>query len=54
MLGLKMKLADLGFGDGELERAAEIATASPYPNPAPVTYDGVLALLRRAQAGLRP
>ena len=53
-LGLKMRLADLGFSESELERAAKLATASPYPNPAPVTYSGVLALLRSAHAGLRP
>ena len=53
-LGLKMKLADLGVSEGDLERAAKIALDAPYPNPAPVTYDGVLALLKRAHAGLRP
>jgi len=53
-LGLKMKLADLGVPEGDLERAAKIALEAPYPNPAPVTYEGVLALLRRAHAGERP
>ena len=53
-LGLKMRLADLGVPAGDLERAAKIALEAPYPNPAPVTYEGVLALLRRAHAGLRP
>jgi len=53
-LGLKMKLADLGIAEGDLERAAKIALDAPYPNPAPITYDGVLALLKRAHAGLRP
>jgi maleylacetate reductase len=53
-LGLKMKLADLGVPESDLERAARIALEAPYPNPAPVTYDGVLALLRNAHAGLRP
>lgn len=53
-LGLKMKLADLGVPAGDLERAASIALEAPYPNPAPVTYEGVLALLRNAHAGLRP
>jgi len=54
ILGLKMKLADLGVPEGDLERAAKIALEAPYPNPAPVTYEGVLALLRNAYAGLRP
>ncbi|MEX2241404.1 MAG: maleylacetate reductase [Burkholderiales bacterium] len=53
-LGLKMKLADLGVPASDLERAASIALEAPYPNPATVTYEGVLALLRRAHAGLRP
>lgn len=53
-LGLKMKLADLGVPAGDLERAARIALEAPYPNPAPVTYEGVLALLRNAHAGIRP
>jgi maleylacetate reductase len=53
-LGLKMKLADLGVPEDDLERAATIAMQAPYPNPAPVTYEGVLALLQRAHAGVRP
>ena len=53
-LGLKLKLADLGVPEGDLERAARIALEAPYPNPAPVTYEGVLVLLRNAYAGLRP
>jgi alcohol dehydrogenase class IV len=53
-LGLKLRLADLGVPEGDLERAASIALEAPYPNPAPVTYEGVLALLRNAHAGLRP
>jgi len=53
-LGLKMRLADLGFPEQDLERAAQLATAEPYPNPAEVTREGVLALLRRAYAGQRP
>jgi maleylacetate reductase len=53
-LGLKMKLADLGFGEADIARAAKIATDAPYANPAAVTYEGVVTLLERAQAGLRP
>jgi len=53
-LGLPMKLADLGVPEGDLERAAKIAMEAPYPNPAPLTYEGVLALLRNAHAGVRP
>ncbi len=50
-LGLKMRLADLGLQEADLEKAAKLATDAPYPNPAPLTYDGVLALLRNAFAG---
>jgi maleylacetate reductase len=53
-LGLKMKLADLGVPAGDLDRAAKLAVEAPYPNPAPITYEGVLALLRDAHAGRRP
>lgn len=53
-LGLQMKLSDLGVPEGDLERAAKIAMEAPYPNPAPVTHEGVLALLRNAHAGVRP
>jgi alcohol dehydrogenase class IV len=53
-LGLKMRLADLGMPEADLERAARIASESPYPNPAPVTYEGLVTLLRAAYAGVRP
>jgi alcohol dehydrogenase class IV len=53
-LGLKMKLADLGVKEADLERAARIAVDAPYPNPAPLSYEGILALLRSAHAGARP
>jgi alcohol dehydrogenase class IV len=53
-LGLKMKLADLGMPEAELERAAQLATQAPYPNPAPLTYQGILALLKDAFTGRRP
>jgi maleylacetate reductase len=50
-LGLRLRLADLGLKAADLEKAARLATSSPYPNPAPVTYDGVLALLHNAYNG---
>jgi maleylacetate reductase len=53
-LGLKMKLADLGVKSADLERAAELATQSPYPNPAPIEKAAVLALLEAAYTGRRP
>jgi len=53
-LGLKMKLADLGMREGDLERAAQLATQAPYPNPAAIEYAQLLQLLRNAFAGRRP
>jgi maleylacetate reductase len=53
-LGLKMKLADLGMREADLERAAKIATEAPYPNPAAIAYAQVLELLKNAFAGRRP
>jgi alcohol dehydrogenase class IV len=53
-LGLKMKLADLGMQEADLERAAKIATEAPYPNPAAIEYADVLELLQNAFAGRRP
>ena len=37
-----------------LPHAARIASDSPYPNPRPIEYAGVLALLRAAHEGSRP
>ncbi len=53
-LGLRMKLADLGMKEGDLERAAQLATQAPYPNPAAIEYAQVLELLKNAFAGRRP
>jgi len=53
-LGLKMRLSEIGMRQADLERAARIATENPYPNPRPVEYRGVLALLRGAYEGRRP
>jgi len=53
-LGLKMALRDLGMPESGLERAAKIATSSPYPNPRAVEYAAVLELLRGAFSGQRP
>ncbi|UXY24261.1 maleylacetate reductase and hydroxyquinol 1,2-dioxygenase domain-containing protein [Streptomyces cynarae] len=47
-------LRELGLAEDQLQRAAELATASPYPNPRPVTQDGIEGLLRDAWAGVRP
>lgn len=47
-------LRDLGLAESDLTRAADLATARPYPNPRPVTATGIAALLREAWAGDRP
>ncbi len=52
--GIYDKAQMLGMKQSDLPRAASLATGSPYPNPAPVTYDAVLALLRGAYEGRRP
>jgi alcohol dehydrogenase class IV/protocatechuate 3,4-dioxygenase beta subunit len=47
-------LRELGLAAADLTAAAELATAKPYPNPSPVTREGILALLEDAWAGKRP
>lgn len=47
-------LRDLGMAEADLARAADLAAATPYPNPAPLTREGILGLLRHAWAGDRP
>ena len=53
-LGLRMRLADLGMKAADLDRAAELATQAPYPNPAPVERPAVRVLLEAAYTGRRP
>ncbi|CAN0269702.1 unnamed protein product [Discosporangium mesarthrocarpum] len=53
-IGAPTALKDLGLEEGDLDRAAEIATASPYYNPQPVDRNGVRALLDAAYHGRRP
>jgi maleylacetate reductase len=47
-------LRDLGLAEADLDRAASLATERPYPNPAPLTRDGIRELLQHAWAGDRP
>jgi maleylacetate reductase len=47
-------LRELGMAEADLDRAAELAVGTPYPNPAELTRDGLRALLGRAWAGERP
>jgi alcohol dehydrogenase class IV len=53
-LNLETRLSAIGMREADLERAAKIALESPYPNPRPVEYEGVLALMRAAYEGRRP
>ncbi|NRB04768.1 MAG: maleylacetate reductase, partial [Rhodobacteraceae bacterium] len=47
-------LRDLGLAEADLDRAAELATTKPYPNPHPVTREDIRALLQAAWAGDTP
>ncbi|GAA2000054.1 maleylacetate reductase and hydroxyquinol 1,2-dioxygenase domain-containing protein [Catenulispora subtropica] len=53
-LGGPLSLRELGMAEEDLARAAELATAEPYPNPRPTTRDEISALLHDAWAGRRP
>lgn len=53
-IGAPMSLAALGLHESDLDRAAAIAVGSPYPNPRPLTQDGIRALLGDAFAGRPP
>ncbi|WIY01007.1 maleylacetate reductase [Amycolatopsis mongoliensis] len=47
-------LADLGMREADIEPIAERVVANPYANPAPITREGVVRLLRHAWAGQAP
>ena len=49
-----LALRDLGLRESDLDRAAELATTKPYPNPRPVTREDIRALLQAAWAGDTP
>lgn len=53
-LGGPSSLAELGFARENIDRAAELAAETPYPNPRDVTREGIAALLHDAYAGRRP
>ena len=52
--GAPTSLRELGLCESDLDRAAEIAAARPYPNPRPIRADALRALLERAYAGFPP
>ncbi|MFO6463410.1 maleylacetate reductase [Jannaschia sp. KMU-145] len=53
-LGAPLALRDLGLEEADLDRAADLATTKPYPNPHPVTRGDIRALLQAAWAGDEP
>ncbi len=53
-LGAPSSLRDLGMQAGDLDRAAELATRNPYPNPRPFDRAIIRDLLEEAWTGKRP
>jgi maleylacetate reductase len=53
-LNAPVALKDIGMPPDGIERAADLAVASPYPNPRPVDREGIRALLDDAFHGRRP
>lgn len=53
-MGAPLALRDFGLKEADLAKAAQIAAANPYWNPAPVTEEGLLRLLTAAWAGEPP
>ncbi|WP_245633964.1 maleylacetate reductase [Amycolatopsis jejuensis] len=54
LLGLPRSLGELGMAESDVDRVTAEVIADPYANPAPVTRDGVEALLHEAWAGRPP
>lgn len=52
--GAPYSLKQLGMKEEDLEKAADIAAKSPYPNPAPLEREKLLQLLKNAYEGVRP
>lgn len=53
-LGAPTSLREIGMPEGGLDRAADLAVASPYWNPRPIERDAIRALLDDAWHGRRP
>ncbi len=49
--GAKTDLKSIGFKEEDIEKAAEMIMANPYPNPAPINKNGVMDLLFNAYHG---
>ncbi|KAK0457887.1 iron-containing alcohol dehydrogenase [Desarmillaria tabescens] len=53
-LGAPSTLKELGMKEEDLGKAADIASKSPYPNPAPLERAKLFQLLKNAYEGVRP
>jgi alcohol dehydrogenase class IV len=53
-LGARRALRDLGMPESGIDRAADIATQNPYPNPRPIERTAIRDLIARAWAGQPP
>lgn len=50
-LGVERSLQAYGMKEEDVERAAEIASSKPYPNPRELTKEGLREVIRRATVG---
>lgn len=53
-LGVPVSLKSIGLNEGDLDRAAELATKNPYYNPRPINRESIRNLLESAFHGKRP
>jgi maleylacetate reductase len=53
-LGVPLSLKELGMPEASLDKAADIAVTSPYPNPRPLERPAIRQLLDDAYCGRRP
>ncbi len=52
--GVPRSLRELGMREADLDRAADLAMTSQYPNPRPLEREAIRELLTNAWAGTRP
>ena len=53
-LGAPTSLRELGMPENGIDRAVDLATKDPYPNPRQLTKDGIRGVIRAAWEGARP
>ena len=53
-VGAKRALKEIGMPESGIERATEIATSAPYPNPRPLERTAIRSLIANAFSGVRP